>query len=156
MKKIDSSLLVCTAAQAQQLITLGILPIAVFCYESTGGVWDFAGEYVGQAPVLPAWTFQELCVIIGGDFQKPDIYSKRDWTHGANMLNAIVYLPKKRIEFPNTAQAAAALAIHLLTTRKNSLSTDTLLMAPEANARLEAFANGELYNPMTEALKPEQ
>jgi hypothetical protein len=149
MKKIDSSNLVCTAAQSQQLIALGILPIGVFCYESTAGQWDFAGEYVGQSPVIPAWTFQELCILIGGNFTKPDMYWRESWTRSANMLNNLVFLPNKRLEFPNAAQAAAALLQHLLVTRKSSESKDTLVTAAQANARLMDFADGNRHNPMS-------
>lgn len=153
MKKIDSSLLVCTASQSKQLIGLGILPISVFCYEAVAGQWEFAGEYMGQQPVIPAWTFQELCIMIGGDFKKPDVYSRDEWTFSANMLNNIVYLPNKRLEFPNAAQAAAALLEHLLRTRKSSAALTTLVTVEEANARISAFADSEIYNPMSKELE---
>lgn len=147
MKKIDSSLLVCSAAFSQQLIALGVLPVACMCYESTGGVWDFAGEYVGQSPVLPAWTMAELHILIGGDMPKPDLFNKQDWARGLNMMNWPVYFPKKMKAYNNGADAAAAWLEFIL--------VEKLVKVEDCNARLEAFINKTFFNPMTEQLEKE-
>lgn len=147
MKKIDSLLLVCSAAASQQLIGLGILPVACFCYESFGGQWDFAGEYIGQHPVLPAWTLNELHVLIGGDFPKPDLFNSQDWIRGMNMMQWPLYLPRKMKPFINAADAAAALLEHLL--------IDNKLKPEDCNARLEAFITKDIYNPLSNKLDEE-
>lgn len=163
MKKIDSLLLVCSAAQSQKLLSLGILPVACNCYESIAGQWEFAGEFFDQQPVLPAWTMEELNILIGGDFPqviknegkagmiikypKPDLYRTTDWTQGANMMKYILYLPFKRAEFLNGAEALAVMLEQLLVTKE--------LTAAECNARLEAFTTKAFFNPYTEQLHQE-
>lgn len=165
MKKIDSSTLVCTATQSQQLIGLGILPIGCMCYESVGGVWEFSGEYMGQSPVIPAWSMEELNILIGGDFPqimrmnerqhqaimrypKPDLYRQSDWTYAANMMKYILHLPLKRVETLNGAEAYATLLYQLLVTKE--------ITADACNARLEAFVSKEIFNPQTEVLEKEK
>lgn len=164
MKKIDSSLLVCSAAISQQLVSLGILPVGCFCYESVAGQWDYSGEYVGQDPVIPAFTMEELNILIGGDFPvimrmnekstevivrypKPDIYRTSDWTYAANMMKYILHLPGKRMETLNGAEAYAVLLYELLVTKK--------VKPEDCNARMEAFISKEIFNPLTEQLEKE-
>ena len=124
MRKIDSSKIVCTAAQVQNLISLGIEAHGVFCYEWQKSIEDgsapddyvyvFTGEYIDQDVVIPAWTYEELCVMIGGDTAKPDLYSIMDFTVNRNLLQYPVYFPKSMREFPNGAQAAAAQLEYML------------------------------------------
>lgn len=164
MKKIDSTLLVCSAAISQQLVSLGILPVACMCYESVAGQWDFSGEYVGQDPVIPAWTMEELNILIGGDFPqilvknqktgellvkypKPDLYREQDWTPAANMMKYILHLPLKRVETLNGAEAYARLLYELLVTKEIDVE--------ECNARMEAFVTKDIFNPHTEQLERE-
>lgn len=167
MKKIDSSLLVCSAAYSQQLVALGILPIACMCYESTGGIWDFVGEYVGQKPVLPAWTMNELDVMIGGDYPndlfKPEIYSQREWSAEADMLQYILYLPKSRKDHRAGADAYAAFLLYIINKvmvnpedmKEYNQAKDRKKFIEGINARLEAMCSQEHFNPMTETLKKE-
>lgn len=159
MKKIDSSLLVCSAVKSQQLVGLGILPVACNCYESVAGQWEFAGEYVGQHPVLPAWTMEELNILIGGSFPKvllmnekskefivkypkPDLY--REWSEGANMMKYILHLPTKRVETLNGAEGYAGLLQELLLAKE--------VNPFECNERLGAFITKEMFNPQTKNL----
>lgn len=155
MKKIDSEKLVCSSLQAQQLIQLGILPVCVFCYELEGDgpeagseatfCWQFAGEYMGQDDCLPAWTKEEIAILIGGNFPKPDMYSDQEWQRQLNMIHYPVYMPNKMKAFTNGAQAYAEWLIFLLNAKK--------VTAEDCNKRLEAFYAGECYNPKTDALK---
>ncbi len=158
MRKIDSSLIVCTAEQSQALIGLGILPASVFCYEwildeevkppphLLAHHWSFAGEYMGQDNVLPAWCMEELHVLIGGDFVKPDLFAKREWTSPAiNMMQWAMFLPKKRKNFFSGAEASAAFLEFLLRSKE--------ITAAEANARLDAFITKKFFNPMNDTLK---
>ena len=164
MKKIDSSLLVCSAYMSQQLIGLGVLPVGCMCYESVAGQWEFAGEYVGQSPVLPAWTMEELNILIGGDFPqilvknqktgellvkypKPDLYREKDWTPAANMMKYILHLPNKRVETLNGAEAYATMLYQLLVTKEVNVE--------DCNARMEAFVTKDIFNPMAEQLERE-
>lgn len=156
MIKVDSSFLVCTAAQALALLKLGIAPAACMCYEyysEEDEHWQFAGEWGGgelEGPEpgtpgeIPAWTLEELHVLIGGDFGKPDLYGASDWTYQANMMQWILCLPKKRREFISGAQAAAVLLEHLLGAK--------LITAADANARMAAFIDKKNFNPMSEKL----
>lgn len=165
MKKIDSILLVCSATISQQLVSLGILPVACNCYESTAGAWEFSGEYIGQHPVIPAWTMEELNILIGGDFPqmvlvnektkeaivkfpKPDLYRSSDWTPTANMMKFILHLPNKRMETLNGAEGYAALLYQLLVTGE--------VKAADCNSRLEAFLTKDIFNPLAEQLEKEK
>lgn len=165
MKKIDSGLLICSAAMSQQLVGIGILPVASNCYESIAGTWEYAGEYVGQQPVIPAWTMEELNILIGGDFPqvifrneknggmivkypKPDLYRAQDWTRDANMMKFILRFPHKRIETFNAAEAYAILLYELILIKE--------LNVEDCNARLEAFAEKDrVFNPITNRLEQE-
>lgn len=147
MKRIDPSLFVCSPQQAQQLITLGILPAGFFCYELKSFTpaegapeYEFAGEYFDQHEPIPAWTLEELNVLIGGYFSKPDMPDAEEWTANRNMLHYILYFPDSLKSFLNGAQASAAFLIFLL--------QNDHITAAQANERLEAFMNGTHYNPI--------
>lgn len=157
MKKIDSEKLVCSSSQTKQLMELGIFPVCVFCYELEGDGpeagneatfgWVFGGEYVGQEICIPAWTKEEIGILIGGNFPKPDMYSDQEWQRQLNMIHYPVYMPNKMKAFANGAQAYAEWLIFLLKEKK--------VTAEDCNQRLEAFYKGEFYNPLTENLKKE-
>jgi hypothetical protein len=140
MKKIDSSLLVCTSAQSQMLLSLGILPAGTFCYEwyqaydePENSKYEYAGEYSGQLPetVLPAWTYEELCVMIGGELAKPDIMGKSEFTPNVNLNQYCLYLPKSKKYFANGARAAADMLTHMLSHK--------MILPEECNSRFEEF-----------------
>ena len=155
MRKYDSALIVCMAEQVTELMGLGILPVSFFCFEfvpfeeqqtdENNGQYEFAGEYIDQQPVIPAWTLEELNIMIGGDFAKPDMYGKDDWTENTNMLHYVVYGPKSAKRFSSGAQAAAEVLIFLL---KNKHIT-----AAAVNERMLAFVEQSFYNPQNEALE---
>lgn len=160
MKKIDSSFLVCSAENVERLLALGINPAACNCYESVAGNWEFAGEYFGQDPVIPAWTMEELNILIGGDiprvirtaqplvkYPKPDLYRESDWMPNANMMKYILHLPRKRVETLNGADAYAVLLYELLVTGE--------VKPEECNARLDAFITKETFNPKMAQLQKE-
>ena len=150
MIKVNSEQLVCTAEQSQQLMALGILPISCMCYQFVAGDedeqahYEYAGEYLGEEDCIPAWTMGELHILIGGSYHKPDIRSDQEWTRTANMLEYVMYLPSKRRNFPQGAQAAAAFLEHLL--------AEELVKAADCNARLAAFGKDERHNPASVAL----
>lgn len=165
MKKIDSLLLVCSAGISQQLVSLGILPVACNCYESVAGIWEFAGEYIGQHPVIPAWTMEELNILIGGNFPqyivivekkglgivrypKPDLPSDKYWSPTANMMKYILHLPTKRVETLNGAEAYGKMLCELLLAKE--------VLAFDCNERLRAFTTKDMFNPMTEQLEKER
>jgi hypothetical protein len=159
MKKIDSALFVCTSEQAQQLIELGIMPAAFFCFELQTGVpeggngeveqWEFAGEYFDQEPAIPAWTKEEICIMIGGYFVKPDMPDNQEWTANRNMLHYLLHFPDSSKAYRNGAQACAAYLIFLL--------QHDHITAAQANERLEAFMQGIHYNPIeSENFKPKK
>lgn len=144
MQKIDSSLLVCTAEHAQTLLSLGIIPVACFCYEQMPEGFEFAGEYYGQEGAIPAWTMDELFILIGGSFVKPDLFNMGDWRMEVNMMQWAVYTPKSRKNAISGAQAAAMFLEHLLKSKE--------VKPEEANARLAAFISKEHFNPQAEEL----
>jgi len=145
MQKIDSSLLVCTAEQSLALMHLGILPVSCFCYEPIDvGEYEFAGEHFDQQNAIPAWTMEELHIMIGGDYTKPDLYTTKDWRETVNMMQYIMYTPAKRKDYQSGATAAAGFLEFLLTAKE--------ITADEANARLQAYATKEHFNPLTENL----
>ena len=140
MIKYDSALLVCTIAQSQVLISLGILPAGTFCYEwyqaydePENSKYEYAGEYSGQPAetVLPAWTYEQLCVMIGGELAKPDIMGKSEFTPNLNLNQYSLYLPKSKKYFANGARAAAYMLTHMLTNK--------MIMPEECNQRFEDF-----------------
>ncbi len=157
MKKIDAELLVCSSMQANQLIMLGILPAACFCYEfildkeateiegRTVGFYEFAGEYMGQDSVIPAWTYDELYILIGPEIPKPEMFKEKDWSMTANMMQWALMLPKKRSNYPCGAMAAAGLLEWLLINKH--------ITPDEANGRLEAFITKKHYNPAADELE---
>ncbi len=156
MRKVDSSLLVCTSDQSMALIALGILPASAFCYEWVSGDpeslkgnytgdWEFGGEYVGQDKAIPAFTMEELHVLIGGDYAKPDMYGKREWVEKVNMMQWKLYLPSKGKDYTNGAQASAALLEYLLNKKE--------IRAEDANARMEAYISKVHFNPLTDDLE---
>lgn len=139
MKKINCELLVCTAEQAQQLIKLGIQAIGCFCYTPfDGDGLEFDGEYIGQENAIPAWTMEEVLIMIGGDYNKPDLLSREDWTPNINMLQFALYLPEKRKDYKSGAQAAAELLRYLISKKEISPA--------DANERLEHFISKQHYN----------
>lgn len=148
MKKIDSAFLVCTAEQSQQLIGLGIIPAGAFCYEyrvddysdddGERGFYEYAGEYTGQPGVIPAWTYEELCVMIGGEYAKPDILSINDFTPNLDLMQYVLYMSNARYHFANGARAAAAMLEYGLINKK--------LTADECNERYDKFYSKESLN----------
>ncbi len=161
MRKLDSSLLVCSADISQQLIGLGILPLSCFCYELVAGNWEYSSEYFDQSPVLPAFTMEELNTLIGGEFPeqiipnviqypKPDLLRQSSWTPERNMLKYFLYLPKEGIETFNGAEAYAVLLYKLILAKK--------LDVKDCNERLEGFltARYKNFNPLADALKNER
>lgn len=138
MKKIDSSQLVCTADQSAQLITLGIIPVACFCYENIAGQYEFAGEYMGQAHPLPAWTAEELIYLMGGECAKADLEPMAGWTENKNMLLFYVDFELKLKQYPSAARANADILIYML--------QKEIITAAQANERLECFADVKYYN----------
>lgn len=153
MRKIDSSTIVCTPEQAQQIISLGIVPASVFCYEWLVGDlpeearWEFSGEYMGQPGCIPAWSLEELFVLIGPEFIKPDLMGPNEWTPTKNMMQWPMFTPKKRKDFPSGAQAAAEFLEYLLSSK--------IVTADECNARLDAWITKEHFNPRTDQLEKE-
>lgn len=165
MRKINSELLVCNMEQTQQLMGLGILPVSCFCYEWVGvpgktvgisngrsievrppiGEYQFGGEYVGQEGAIPAWTYEELLVLIGPDYWKPDLFGKNEWTDNINMMQFALVLPTVRKDYKNGAQAMAELLAYLLLKKE--------VTAKSANERMDFYVTKEHYNPVREAIK---
>lgn len=154
MRKINSEFLVCSVEQTQQLMGLGILPVACMCYEWLGdtmevrpanGAYEFSGEYVGQEAAIPAWTYEELLVLIGPDYWKPDLFGKNEWTDNINMMQFALVLPTVRKDYKNGAQAMAELLAYLLLKKE--------ITAKSANERMDFYVTKEHYNPVREAIK---
>lgn len=140
MEKLLSEYLVCTADQVTQLLSAGIVPLSCFCYTHTDGAYEFAGEYVGDDGAIPAWTMEELLVLIGPDFSKPDLMGEDEWTPSANMMKYPLYLPNKRVDYVSGAAAYAEVLILLIKAKQ--------LKVKDCNERLQAFQSKQFYNPV--------
>lgn len=142
MIKVNAEKIICASELVIELLKLGITPASHYCYEKGDeGGWEFAGEYVGQDDVIPAWTLEELQIYMGGEFAKPDLLSKAEWTRSTvNMLQYRTFFPDKMKTYPNGANAAADCLQYML-------SNDIITVA-EANERMEHFIKGKNYNPL--------
>lgn len=157
MQKIQSDKLVCTSAQSSQLIQLGIKPVGCFCYQWFGddpvgsastGEYEFAGEYLDQNNPLPAWTYEELLVMVGPECIKPDLPDMREWRENADMMLFSVHLPSKRIDYKTGAPAMAEWLIFLLKGKH--------ITAADANERMEYYVSGKHYNTVLEKMKKQK
>lgn len=106
--------IVCSQAQADELIELGISTVSIFSLEGLPTVW----------------TKAELDAMIGPKFQKPDLWNPQrlaDQSPTSNPFYYPVFFPKVCMEFQNGAQASAAGLIFLL--------KEQIITADEANGR---------------------
>lgn len=122
--------------------------MASMCYEWTEGegdtpaAYEFAGEYIGAPACIPAWTMEEISVMLGSEFNKPDMMGKEEYQlrvgkkdneHERNvrMMQFIIYFPEVKKEYQNGARAYADFLIYAL---KNNH-----VKAKECNDRLNYF-----------------
>lgn len=140
MVKIQGEMLVCSAEYSKRLIDLGVESVCNNCYEYNDAekMYEYAGEYMGQDNWLPAWTMEELFVAIGGEWVKPDLFTQKEWTPIANMMQYAYYNTEKRIDFKKGSDAAAAMLISLIETKQEPVI--------KVNERLRAYAEQKFYN----------
>lgn len=131
MEKLNISKLVCSAEQTEALLRSGIALRCGLCYSKEEDGYLFAGEYIGEPDCIPAWTYEELCVMIGGELAKPDMLGIKDFTPLGNLLQFRFYLLEKCFDYTSGAKAAAHMLIYML---ENKIVT-----AGEVNERYLKF-----------------
>jgi hypothetical protein len=107
----------------ERLVLLGIEPKAFFWHslELVNPNQDSKEWIVAQfrKPVpgpemVPAWTFQEICALIGPRWEKPDLYKPEMVSKATVAESYPVFFPDKAKVFRNAADAAAEALIFLM------------------------------------------
>lgn len=147
MKKIDSYSIVCDAQLAWELVSIGIKKIGFYCYakrmNGDAVEWEYQGEYDPfdtVSEVIPAWTYEEIAIMIGGDLPIATLPEIKEFAKDMNMNAYYIYTDEKRLDFRNGASANAKLLLHYILTGAMSVEL--------ANERLEAFSEGDSWNPL--------
>jgi hypothetical protein len=130
---MKQSKLTITPSQALQLQALGIDAPAVLYHftdqdllTTPAPIWEImTQEYVltfknMAAPhtMVPAWTKEEVDVMIGPKFTKPDLYEPGMVGRATNPYRFPVFFPDKLVDFESGAQASAEFLIFLLKMNK--------------------------------------
>lgn len=120
--------LTCTPQQSKELLVLGIDTKAFFWHRLTESAnppghplhqpakWEVA-QFKSPAvsdKMLPAWTKEELDLMIGNNWPKPDIYPARMVSKCTDPLSYPVTFPQVMKEYKRGAEASAAVLIYLL------------------------------------------
>lgn len=122
--------LTATAEQCRRLIDAGITaPSAVFWHcleEDTIQPNDTTGEPVKRwttamylkpkisDTMVPAWTKEELDLMIGPDWLKPDIWDTKDVTGATDPLTYPIAYPDRMVVFKTGSQASADVLLTLI------------------------------------------
>lgn len=116
-----------------QLVDLGVEEIAIFWHDRTanrnGNMTEWEVKMLDY-PIpfhencIPAWTKQELDVMIGPNFPKPDLFTDRelgltaaeneDTPYKYNKEQYPIFLPDKLMVFASGADASAFVLIKLI------------------------------------------
>lgn len=105
---MNVQILCCSKDTAIQLTGLGIWPMSFFKEDKT----------------FPVWTMEELSVLIGNEFQKPEIQITHEWQPKKHLkgkavakiqsLRWRVYLPDRSLDFDKGAEAYAVFLMEAL------------------------------------------
>lgn len=115
----------CSPKQSKELRSLGIdLPGHLMHYKNGENPSHWITEIFGRGTgyeAAPAWTKEEIDVMIGPVFMKPDLPEPKfaGKAHDPNAFH--VYLPDKMLIFKSGAEASAEFLIYLLKMGKISV-----------------------------------
>lgn len=104
----------CTPLQAAQLIDLGIEVECLFYVDEHLNYYESEKFPETSEEASAVFTMEELNVMIGGDFPKPDLWPKTRISKATDPISYPVFLPEKAHVFKNGAEASAFGLIYLL------------------------------------------